>query len=66
METILFEFGNPEVRVHKAKDHSTKCAETIQGRKLFSGGDYMRKYGLLLLFLESLHVTTYLIKKKAI
>ena len=22
-----------------------KCAETIQGRKLFKGGNYMRKYG---------------------
>ena len=27
-ETILFEFGNPKVTVHK-------CAETIQGRKLY-------------------------------
>jgi hypothetical protein len=24
-----------------------KCAETIQGRKLFKGGNYMRKYGIL-------------------
>ena len=23
-----------------------KCAETIQGRKLFKGGKYMRKYGI--------------------
>ena len=23
-----------------------KCAETIQGRKLFKGGNYMRKYGI--------------------
>ena len=23
-----------------------KCAETIQGRKLFKGGNYMRKYGM--------------------
>ena len=22
-----------------------ECAETIQGRKLFKGGNYMRKYG---------------------
>ena len=28
----------PKVTVHK-------CAETIQGRKLFKGGNYMRKYG---------------------
>ena len=38
-ETILFEFGNPKVTVHK-------CAETIQGRKLLKGGNYMRKYGI--------------------
>ena len=25
-------------------------AETIQGRKLFKGGTYMRKYGILILF----------------
>ena len=37
-ETILFEFGNPKVTVHKG-------AETIQGRQLFKGGNYMRKYG---------------------
>jgi hypothetical protein len=35
-ETILFEFGNPKVTVHK-------CAETIQGRKLFKGGNYTGK-----------------------
>ena len=28
----------PKVTVHK-------CAETIQGRKLFKGGNYRRKYG---------------------
>ena len=28
----------PDSRVHK-------CVETIQGRKLFKGGNYMRKYG---------------------
>ena len=27
-----------EVTVHK-------CEETVQGRKLFKGGNYMRKYG---------------------
>ena len=30
----------PKVTVHKG-------AETIQGRKLFKGGNYMRKYGIL-------------------
>ena len=29
----------PKVTVHK-------CAETIQGRKLFKDGNYMRKYGI--------------------
>ena len=29
----------PKVTVHK-------CAETIQGRKLFKGRNYMRKYGI--------------------
>ena len=37
---FFFEFGNPKVTVHKG-------AETIQGRKLFKGGNYMRKYGIL-------------------
>ena len=36
---FFFEFGNPKVTVYK-------CAETIQGRKLFKGGNYMRKYGI--------------------
>ena len=35
---FFFEFGNPKVTVHKGK-------ETIQGRKLFKGGNYMRIYG---------------------
>ena len=37
--TVWFKFGNPKVTVHK-------CAETLQGRKLFKGGNYMRKYGI--------------------
>jgi len=37
--TVFFGFGNPKVTVHK-------CAETIQGRKLFKGGNYMRKYDI--------------------
>jgi hypothetical protein len=32
------QYTRPKVTVHK-------CAETIQGRKLFKGGNYMRKYG---------------------
>ena len=32
----------PLITVHK-------CAENIQGRKLFKGGNYMRKYGMYLL-----------------
>ena len=42
-ETILFWHWPyvlwPLLTVHK-------CAETIQGRKLFKGGNYMRKYGI--------------------
>ena len=46
-ETILFlnleiqrsQYIRPKVTVHK-------CAETIQGRKLFKGGNYRRKYGI--------------------
>ena len=42
-ETILFWLLPyvlwPLITVHK-------CAETIQGRKLFKGGNYMRKYGI--------------------
>ena len=42
---FFFEFGNPKVTVHK-------CAETIQGRKLFKGGNYMRKYGIQFWYLD--------------
>ena len=38
-ETIFFEFGNFRVTVYK-------CADAIQWRKLFKGGNYMRKYGI--------------------
>ena len=46
-ETILFldleikgsQYIRPKVTVHKG-------AETIQGRKLFKGGNYRRKYGM--------------------
>ena len=47
-ETTFFAFGNPEVTVHKG-------AETIQGRKLFKGGNYMRKYGILILVHTAWH-----------
>ena len=33
-ETILFEFGNPNVTVHK-------CAKTIQGQKLYEEIQYL-------------------------
>ena len=33
------QYIRPKVTVHKG-------AETIQGRKLFKGGNYMRKYGI--------------------
>ena len=33
------QYMRPKVTVHKG-------AETIQGRKLFKGGNYMRKYGI--------------------
>ena len=39
--TNFFEFGYPKVTVHK-------YAETIQGRKQFKGGNYMRRYGTYL------------------
>ena len=34
------QYIRPKVTVHK-------CAETILGRKLFKGGNYLRKYGRL-------------------
>ena len=42
-QNTIFEFGNPKITVHKG-------AETIQGRKLSKGGNYMRKYGMYLAF----------------
>jgi hypothetical protein len=35
------QYIRPKVTLHK-------CAETIQGRKLFKGGNYSRKYGKLI------------------
>ena len=39
LEIQRIPYIRPKVTVHK-------CAETIQGRKLFKGGNYMRKYGI--------------------
>ena len=39
LEIQKSQYIRPKVTVHK-------CAETIQGRKLFKGGNYMRKYGI--------------------
>ena len=39
MEIQRSQYKRPKVTVHKG-------AETIQGRKLFKGGNYMRKYGI--------------------
>ena len=38
LETQRSQYIRPKVTVHKG-------AETVQGRKLFKGGNYMRKYG---------------------
>ena len=38
LEIQRSQYIRPKVTVHK-------CGETIQGRKLFKGGNYMRKYG---------------------
>ena len=40
LEIQRSQYIGPKVTVHKG-------AETIQGRKLFKGGNYMRKYGIL-------------------
>ena len=42
LEIQRSQYIRPKVTVHKG-------AETIQGRKLFKGGNYMRKYGMLIL-----------------
>ena len=39
LEIQRLQYIRPKVTVHK-------CAETIQGMKLFKGGNYMRKYGM--------------------
>ena len=42
LEIQRSQFISPKVTVHKG-------AETIQGRKLFKGGNQMRKYGIVIL-----------------
>jgi hypothetical protein len=42
LEIQRSQYIRPKVPVHK-------CEETIQGRKLSKGGNYMRKYGRLLI-----------------
>ena len=46
LEIQRSQYIRPKVTVHI-------CAETIQGRKLFKGGNYMRKYGTSLCPLNS-------------
>ena len=41
LEIQRSQYIKPKVTVHK-------CVETIQGRKLFKGGNYLRKYGMLI------------------
>ena len=52
LEVQRSQYIRPKVIVHK-------CAETIQGRKLFKGGNYTRKYGIsILLFFSKNHTWT--------
>ena len=48
LEIQRSQYISPKVTVHKG-------AETIQGRKLFKGGNYMRKYGILILVHTAWH-----------
>ena len=48
LEIQRSQYISPKVTVHKG-------AETIQGRKLFKGGNYMRKYGILILVHTTWH-----------
>ena len=41
LEIQRSQYIRPKVTVHK-------CAETIQGKKLFKGGNYMSKYGIII------------------
>ena len=42
---FFFEFGNPNAQYIRPKITVHKGEETIQGRKLFKGGNCMRKNG---------------------
>ena len=42
----FFDFETQRSQYIRSKVTVHKCAETIQGRKLFKGGNYMRKYGI--------------------
>ena len=44
----------PKFTVHK-------CVETIQGRKLFKGGNYMSKYGILTLKIMGILLSVFLV-----
>ena len=47
MEIQMSQYIRPKVTVHKGAEVTVhKGAEAIQGRKLFKGGNYMRKYGM--------------------
>ena len=46
LEIQRSQYIRPKVTVHKG-------AETIQGRKLFKGGNYMRKYGIWLVIFQN-------------
>ena len=48
LEIQRSQYISPKVTVHKG-------AETIQGRKLFKGRNYMRKYGILILVHTTWH-----------
>ena len=52
LEIQRSQYIRPKVTVHKG-------AETIQGRKLFKGGNYMRKYGISFLELSSKRCSSY-------
>ena len=42
----FLDFENQRSQYIRSKVTVHKGAETIQGRKLFKGGNYMRKYGM--------------------
>ena len=48
----VFPHIRPKVTVHKFVENYSR-EETIQGKKLFKGGNYSRKYGILLTSLNN-------------